>query len=116
MTTSTLRKSPPIIISAQAKAPHPQVARLLAAAVVNKKFKQLLLSNPIQALDIGYQGEKFLFTRNERELIFSIQAKSLSELAGQLISSLGICSAYSDQHETKTEIRRVFKTHEYISQ
>ncbi len=116
MTTSTLRKSPPVIISAQAKAPHHQVARLLAAAVVNRKFRQLLLSNPTQALDIGYQGERFLFTRSERELIFSIRAKSLSELAGQLISSLGICSAYPDQPETKPEIRRIFKTHEYISQ
>ena len=97
MTTSTLRISPPVIISTQVTGPHPEVTRLLAAAIVNRQFRKLLLSDPIQALDRGYQGEKFIFTRSERDLIFSIQAKSLSELAGQLVSSLGI-SAHSDQY------------------
>jgi len=109
--TSTLRISFPVIISVQARGPHPEVTRLLAAAVVNRQFRQLLLSDPIQALDIGYQGEKFIFTRNERDLIYSIHAKSLPELARQLISSLGISSTYSDQYDTNTEIRRVFSKH-----
>jgi hypothetical protein len=110
MTPSTLRiSSPPIFISTQAIGPHPEVTRLLAAAIVNRQFRHLLLSDPIQALNRGYQGEKFIFSRNERDLIFSIQANSLQELAEQLVSSLGI-SAYSDQYDTKTEIQRTFKT------
>lgn len=107
MTTSTLRLSPPIIISTQATGPHPEVTRLLAAAIVNRQFRHILLSDPNQALDRGYQGEKFIFTRNERDLIISIQANSLPELAGQLVSSLGI-STYSAQYDTKSEIQRVF--------
>jgi len=109
MTTSTLRTSHHVIISAPATGPHPEVTRLLAAAVVNRQFRFLLLNDPVQALNMGCQGEKFTFTKNERDLIFSINAKSLSELAGQLISSLGI-SAHSDQYQNKTAIRRVFKT------
>ncbi|MBC8335882.1 MAG: hypothetical protein ISR59_07605 [Anaerolineales bacterium] len=109
MTTSTLRTSPPVTISAHATGPHPEVTRLLAAAVVNRQFRFLLLNDPVQALKMGYQGEKFAFTKHERDLISSINAKSLSELAGQLISSLGI-SAYSDLYKNKTAIRRVFKT------
>jgi len=109
MTTSTLRTSPYVTISAHTTGPHPEVTRLLAAAVVNKQFRVLLLNDPVQALNTGYQGEKFAFTKYERDLIFSINAKSLSELAGQLISSLGI-SAYSDQYKKETSIRRVFKT------
>jgi len=109
MTTSTLRTSPHVIISAQATGPHPEVTRLLAAAVVSKQFQLLLLNDPVQALNMGYQGEKFAFTKHERDLISSINANSLSELAGQLISSLGI-SAYSDQYKKKTAIHKVFKT------
>ena len=35
--------------------------RLLAVAVINSKFRQLLLSNPAQAIEAGYQNEKFNF-------------------------------------------------------
>ena len=108
MTTSTLRISAPVIISTQPKGPHPEVTRLLAAAIVNRQFRHLLLNDPVQALDGGYQGEEFIFTRSERDLISSIQAKSLSELARELVSSLEI-SAYSDQYDTKIEIQRIFK-------
>ena len=105
MTPSTLRISHPVFISTQATGPHPEVSRLLAAAIVNRHFRHLLLSDPIQALDRGYQGENFFFTRSERDLIVSIQANSLQELAEQLVSTLGI-STYSAQNDT--EIRRVF--------
>ncbi len=117
MITSTFQIPSPVIITTQSTGiittqstgSHPEVSRLLAAAVVNRQFRHLLLSDPIQALDEGYQGEEFAFTRNEYDLIFSIQAESLSELAEQLISSLGI-SAYSDQYDTRTETQRIYKT------
>lgn len=109
MVISTLRTSLPIIFSTQTTGIHTEVNRLLAAAVVNKQFRQLLLSDPVQALDIGCQGEKFAFSRIERDLIFSIQANSLHELAGHLISSLGI-SPSSNQHHFKPEIQPSFKT------
>ena len=108
MTISTLQTSPSVIISVQTRVSHSEVNRLLAAAVVNRKFRQLLLSDPVQALEAGYQGEKFTFTRSERDLIVSIQAKSLAELAGQLISCLGINNTHSEQYAAETEIQRFF--------
>ena len=106
MITSTLQILSPVI-SAETTGVHSEVGRLLAAAVVNRQFRHLLLNDPVQALDMGYQGEEFNFTKNEYDLIFSVQAQSLSELAGQLVSSLGI-STYSDQYETETDVKRIF--------
>ena len=61
-----------------------ELSRLLAAAVINTGFCHLLLDNPEQALDSGFQGEDFLFTEEERELVISIRAASLADLANQL--------------------------------
>jgi len=108
MTISTLQTSPSVIISVRTRVSHSEVNRLLAAAVVNKKFRQLLLNDPVRALETGYQGEKFTFSRGDHDLIVSIQAKSLAELAGQLISCLGIRRAYSEQYAGETEIQRIF--------
>jgi hypothetical protein len=52
--------------------------------VINPEFCHLLLDNPEMALDCGFQGEDFLFTEEERELILSIRAASLADLASQL--------------------------------
>lgn len=56
--------------------------RLIAAAVVNRRFCQLLLTNPAKALH-GYGSERFDFTLSERELILSIHATTLEEFADQ---------------------------------
>ncbi len=61
-----------------------ELSRLLAAAVINSKFCHLLLDNPELALESGFQGEDFMFTDEERELIISIRAASLADLANQL--------------------------------
>jgi hypothetical protein len=61
-----------------------ELSRLMAAAVINPKFCALLLDNPELALDSGFRGETFLFTEEERDLILSIRADSLAELARQL--------------------------------
>jgi hypothetical protein len=61
-----------------------ELSRLLAAAVINPHFCHLLLDNPGLALEGGFQGEDFLFTEEERELILSIRAASLADLASQL--------------------------------
>ena len=60
-----------------------EISRLLAAAVINPGFCKVLLNNPEQALDRGFQGEYFSFTEEERNLILSIRADSLAELANQ---------------------------------
>ncbi len=61
-----------------------ELSRLMAAAVVNPQFCRLLLEDPEQALDAGFQDETFSFTDEERDLIMSIRADSLAGLASQL--------------------------------
>jgi len=61
-----------------------EVSRLLSAAVVNKRFCKLLLTNPASALASGYNGESFSLEREKKDFITSIQAKSLADFARQL--------------------------------
>ena len=77
--------NPPIsLISRSLSDGRLELSRLLAAAVINPEFCHLLLDDPELALKIGFQGEDFLFTEEERELIVSIRAASLADLASQL--------------------------------
>jgi hypothetical protein len=61
-----------------------ELSRLMIAAVVNKKFCDLLLTNPKLALAAGCNGEVFHLAPEEYHLILSIQATSLADLATQL--------------------------------
>ena len=63
---------------------HLELSRLLAAAVVNQRFRHLLLEDPELALKNGFQGEAFSFTEEELDLILSIRTDSLADLANQL--------------------------------
>lgn len=68
---------------------HLEICRLLAAATVNPAFCRLLLDDPELALRTGYQGETFLLTRAERDLVLSIGAASLESLAREICRALG---------------------------
>jgi hypothetical protein len=61
-----------------------ELSRLLAAAVINLEFCHLLLENPELALETGFQGETFCLNKEEYDLVSSIRADSLADLAGQL--------------------------------
>jgi hypothetical protein len=61
-----------------------ELSRLLTAAVVNRNFCNMLLTNPANALDAGYNGESFRLAKEEKALILSINAKSLTEFAMKL--------------------------------
>jgi hypothetical protein len=63
--------------------------RLFAAAVVSRQFRDMLLKNPEEALRNGYLGETFSLTKEERDLLASIRADSLTDLAKQVYQSLG---------------------------
>ena len=65
------------------------LSKLFEAAVVNRQFCQLLLSQPETALRQGYLGNSFDLTLEEQSLIVSIQAKSLPDLAQQVTTALG---------------------------
>jgi len=62
-----------------------ELSRLLTAATVSKKFRQLLLTNPKQALENGYNGEVFNLDAQDLDKVLSIQAMSLNDFARQLI-------------------------------
>lgn len=62
-----------------------ELSRLVVAAVVSQRFRQLLLSDAGEAISKGYNGEKFILERHEREFILSIRADSLSDFAMQLV-------------------------------
>ena len=64
------------------------LSRVFSAAVVDKQFCDLLLKNPEVALSKGYLGEIFSLSREEWDLIISIRAASLPDLARQVNRSL----------------------------
>ena len=64
------------------------ICRVFAAAVVDRQFCDMLLQDPDTALQNGYLGEPFSLSREERDLIVSIRASSLPDLARQVDRSL----------------------------
>jgi hypothetical protein len=64
------------------------LSQVFAAAVVNKQFCDMLLNDPSIALQNGYLGETFSLSKEEEDLIVSIRANSLSDLAKQVNRSL----------------------------
>jgi hypothetical protein len=64
------------------------VSRVFAAAVVNRQFCDMLLQDPSIALQNGYLGEVFPLSQEEQDLIISIRAESLSDLAKQVNRTL----------------------------
>jgi len=69
---------------------HHELSRLLAAAIVNPPFCNLLLVDPKLAIENGYQGETFLLSDAERYLLLFIHADSLAELASQIAQAFGL--------------------------
>ncbi len=64
------------------------ISRIFAAAVVNRQFCSMLLQDPQIAIQKGYLGETFSLSNEEQDLIISIRANSLSDLAKQVSRSL----------------------------
>ena len=86
-----------------------EISRLLTAAVINRKFRTLLLTNPASAIDRGFQGEPFRLEREEKDLILAIHATSLAEFARQLTGDAEVptsapCPSQPNQLERKAGI------------
>jgi len=64
------------------------LSRVFAAAVVNRQFCDMLLQDPSIALQKGYLGEAFSLSKEEKDLIVSIRADSLADLARQVNRTL----------------------------
>lgn len=65
-------------------APQREISYLLSAAVVNRRFAECLLTDRARALDVGYQGRAFQFSRADREQILGIRASTVQEFAAEL--------------------------------
>lgn len=61
-----------------------EISRILSAAVVNRHFRNQLLSNPVQAVSGGFWGEKFELGDEDKNQLGAIQADTLAEFASQL--------------------------------
>ncbi|MDQ4078200.1 MAG: hypothetical protein M3220_18385 [Chloroflexota bacterium] len=59
--------------------------RLMAVAVSQKRFRRALLSDPAEALAMGYHGTPFHLAPEEQAQVLSVQASSLQEFAQQLL-------------------------------
>ncbi len=65
--------------------PHHEISRIMTAAVVNLKFRQDLLSNPMHAIERGFGEETFILEQEQAEQISRIQASTLEEFATKII-------------------------------
>lgn len=78
------------------------LSRMMTAAVVNQKFRDLLLSNPAAAMSRGYLGEKFSLNSDEMELVLSIQATDLADFAQQLLQNRASSEKINIKRNAKT--------------
>jgi hypothetical protein len=65
--------------------PHHEISRIITAAVVNRHFRQDLLTNPRRAIENGYGDETFLLEEAQTERLEKIRADSLEDFATQVI-------------------------------
>ena len=69
--------------------PHPGLSSVFAAAVVNQNFREMLLNEPEKAIKQGYLGKSFSLSQEDASLLVSLNAKSLSDLAKQVVRTIG---------------------------
>ena len=67
--------------------PSCEISRLLSAAVINKTFRELLLSDPARALSQGYFGETFSLDYDQQTRVLATKADSLSDFARQITAT-----------------------------
>lgn len=68
--------------------PRAGLHRLFAAAIVNDQFRETLLNRPEEALANGYLGQIFVLTDQEKMIIKSTRADTLTDLAQKVNRAL----------------------------
>jgi hypothetical protein len=63
-------------------------SHILTAALINRRFRQMLLTNPNLALTIGYREEPFVLSAAEKEIILSVRATTLVDFARGLLTAI----------------------------
>lgn len=77
--------------------------RLISAAVVSPRFQRLLLSDPVVALAVGYNGESFQLTPAEYAAVTSMRVGSVRDLAAHLLRILPHPSAEPVHHAAELQ-------------
>ena len=70
-----------------------EVYRLLHAAVINRRFREKLLTNPTNCIETGFCGESFNFPKDLIKQLKSVNARSLDEFTCkvmQLINTIPV--------------------------
>lgn len=85
-----------------------ECSRLIHAAVISKHFLNSLLTNPLKSIEDGFCGEKFSFSKEEKQQITNIRASSLAEFSQLLLQAVqqpcclpaptGLVFAHSDTY------------------
>jgi hypothetical protein len=65
-----------------------EFSRLIHAALINKRFREMLLVNPLLAIETGYCGESFHFPSELKERIQHIHAETLEVFSAELIQTI----------------------------
>lgn len=60
-----------------------EMSRLINAALVDSRFCSMLLNQPEQALEQGYNGELFQLSSTDKRFILTAKAASLTDLASR---------------------------------
>jgi hypothetical protein len=63
---------------------NPEISRIISAAVVNKHFRNALLTDPSTAISQGFFGESFRLSLEQKNRISRIKENSLEGFAAQL--------------------------------
>ena len=87
MLTLNTYSAPPLSLGRSANT-RTGLQRLFAAAIVSHQFRETLLRKPDEALANGYLGQTFMLSDQEKTLIKSIRADTLTDLAQKVNRAL----------------------------
>lgn len=62
-----------------------EFGRLVHAAIINKRFCQKLLKNPLNSIEYGYCGESFHFSPAIKESLRFVRADNIESFCSQLM-------------------------------
>jgi hypothetical protein len=62
-----------------------EFGRLIHAAIINTRFRETLLMNPVCAIEAGYMGESFQFSSDLKDRIGLIKAGTLEDFSTQIM-------------------------------
>ena len=77
---------------------HKELHRLLSAAIADEGFRRRLLENPLEAVRVGYFGQSFSLTGEERELLASIRVSDFPTFSEQIHQWIS-----RNEHQGRTE-------------